>query len=124
VSGSATVLLTDTQGRLLAVSRGADTSDWGMPGGWLEPGEDPAQGAARELWEETGILVAPEHLEPIYRQAGCTTFTPRGPIYVPPTLYSEPFEGYVAWVEPSAIACASCTFGRTNGKMLRDLGLL
>ncbi|MGE7435781.1 MULTISPECIES: NUDIX hydrolase [Kitasatospora] len=27
---------------------------WTMPGGGIEPGESPAEGARRELWEETG----------------------------------------------------------------------
>lgn len=121
---SATVLIVRDDGKMLAVSRGQNTSDWGMPGGYLEPGETPAQGAARELWEEAGIQVAPEHLKPVYEQAGCVTFTPVGPLHVPAVLYSDPFEGYVSWVSPAAIAAPSCTFGRTNAKMLRDLRLL
>lgn len=28
---------------------------WGLPGGWLESGEDPADCALRELGEETGL---------------------------------------------------------------------
>lgn len=31
------------------------TAEWGIPGGWLEPGETPQQGALRELREETGL---------------------------------------------------------------------
>ncbi|GAB3269676.1 NUDIX domain-containing protein [Microbacterium sp. MEC084] len=30
---------------------------WSMPGGGLEPGEDPADAARREVWEETGYEV-------------------------------------------------------------------
>ncbi len=122
---SATVLLQNDQGQILAVSRGKDTRDWGMPGGWIEPDEDPAQAAARELYEETGIIVKPEDLRAIYFQAGCMTFTPDGPIQMPKgRLFSEPFEGYVDWVEPAAIACPACSFGPTNQRMLIDLGLL
>ena len=41
-------------------SHGART--WGLPGGWLNFGEDPAAGCARELEEETGMrcLMDPE----------------------------------------------------------------
>lgn len=35
---------------------------WGPPGGWLDRAEAPAAGARRELWEETGLEVEPEHL--------------------------------------------------------------
>jgi len=28
---------------------------WGMPGGDIDPGEDPADAVRRELWEETGF---------------------------------------------------------------------
>jgi 8-oxo-dGTP diphosphatase len=31
--------------------------DWDVPGGFLEPGEDPAGGAKREVLEETGLEV-------------------------------------------------------------------
>lgn len=40
------------------------------PGGHVEPGESDRQACARELSEETGLLVAPEHLRP----AGSLTF--------------------------------------------------
>ena len=31
---------------------------WGMPGGDINPGEDPADAVRRELWEETGFRAA------------------------------------------------------------------
>lgn len=34
---------------------------WELPGGGIEPGESPAEAAARELYEETGIVAAPTH---------------------------------------------------------------
>jgi ADP-ribose pyrophosphatase YjhB (NUDIX family) len=31
--------------------------NWGLPGGWIEPGEDPAEAVQRELEEELGLKV-------------------------------------------------------------------
>lgn len=44
-------------GRLLMGQRTAahGAGSWSFPGGHLEPGEHPAEGAARELAEETGL---------------------------------------------------------------------
>ena len=36
---------------------------WGLPGGWLEPGETPLDGVRRELREEIALDVEPEALE-------------------------------------------------------------
>jgi 8-oxo-dGTP diphosphatase len=35
---------------------------WGLPGGWLEPGEHPDAAIRREVMEETGLQVVPEGL--------------------------------------------------------------
>ena len=62
------------QGQMLLVA-GHDFSDathrWLFtPGGGIEAGESSAQAAARELAEETGIMVAPDRLSLLgYRQA-------------------------------------------------------
>jgi 8-oxo-dGTP pyrophosphatase MutT (NUDIX family) len=53
---SAAVAILDDQGRLL-VCLHADKNVWVMPGGLVEPAEQPADAAARETWEETGLLV-------------------------------------------------------------------
>ena len=72
---AARVLLVDAGGRLL-LFRGSDPAApeggtwWITPGGGLEPGESRAQGAARELREESGLVVEPERLgEPVLDRA-------------------------------------------------------
>ncbi|MEU2730473.1 NUDIX hydrolase [Streptomyces griseoviridis] len=49
---------------------------WHMPSGKLDQGESLPDGAARELYEETGITVAPVHLRLVqtvhHRQDACT----------------------------------------------------
>lgn len=70
---AARVLLVDAAGRTLLL-RGGDPARpdqrwWFTPGGGLRDGETPAQGAARELLEETGLRVDPVDLgEPIWHQ--------------------------------------------------------
>ncbi|MFE1318302.1 NUDIX hydrolase [Kitasatospora phosalacinea] len=52
------VVVRDGSGRVLTVRRKADDyfgGLWEIPGGSLEPDEDPLVGAARELAEETGL---------------------------------------------------------------------
>jgi ADP-ribose pyrophosphatase YjhB (NUDIX family) len=55
-TGDAAVI--DAAGRILLIRR-ADNGKWAMPGGALEVGETPAEGAAREAGEETGVRCAP-----------------------------------------------------------------
>jgi 8-oxo-dGTP diphosphatase len=45
---------------------------WAIPGGFMESGESLVEGAARELWEETGIRLPPEQLQ--FYMTGTITF--------------------------------------------------
>ena len=49
----------DRDGRILLVQRGRPPGEglWTVPGGRLEPGETLVQGVAREVREETGLIV-------------------------------------------------------------------
>jgi 8-oxo-dGTP pyrophosphatase MutT (NUDIX family) len=70
---AARVLLVDGADRTLLL-RGGDPARpglrwWFTPGGGLDDGETPAEGAARELFEETGLRVDPADLgEPVWHQ--------------------------------------------------------
>jgi len=58
---SVTAVVIDDADRVLLVQR-ADNGRWALVTGCLEPGEQPAAGAAREVEEETGVLVAAERI--------------------------------------------------------------
>ncbi|MFI7216672.1 NUDIX hydrolase [Micromonospora maritima] len=63
---AARVLLVDASDRVL-LFQGSDPARpdhryWFTPGGGLDPGETPAEGAARELAEETGLRLTPAEL--------------------------------------------------------------
>jgi 8-oxo-dGTP diphosphatase len=49
----------DGRGRLLMIRRAHEPAmgAWSLPGGRVEPGENPAQAAEREVREETGLEV-------------------------------------------------------------------
>lgn len=62
----------DSQGRILLVQR-VDDGLWAMPGGGLDVGETAAQGACREVWEETGLRVRATALVGVYDSRFCGT---------------------------------------------------
>lgn len=53
--GAGIVLFNDQGAVLLLRHVFHGNTPWGLPGGWLNRNEDPADGALRELYEETGL---------------------------------------------------------------------
>jgi 8-oxo-dGTP diphosphatase len=49
-------------GRVLLVKPWLGTGQWDLPGGGVHKGEDLAKAAARELREETGVIIKPNEL--------------------------------------------------------------
>ena len=58
---SATAVVLDDSGRVL-LGRRSDTGTWDLPGGIVDPAEQPADAAIREVFEETGVVAVPERL--------------------------------------------------------------
>ncbi|WP_052423107.1 NUDIX domain-containing protein [Nonomuraea candida] len=59
---SAFAFVSDGLGRTLMTCVDREGRGWDIPGGHLEPGEGPAEAAARELYEETGLRLPPSAL--------------------------------------------------------------
>lgn len=62
---SVAVMIVDAAGRLLLV-RNRDDGLWQTVGGGMDPGEEPADAAVREAFEETGLLVEPTSVIGVY----------------------------------------------------------
>ena len=58
---TAAVVVLGGEGHVL-LGRRTDTGRWALPGGIIDPAEQPADAAVRECFEETGVMVVPEAL--------------------------------------------------------------
>lgn len=113
----AAFVLTLRNGRILAVSRGWPAVDYALPGGYLDPGEDAAVAAIRELYEETGLRAGRFiELRTTPGRDGCRTtfYAPR----VRGQLRSSP-EGRAVWADPEVLLAGP--FGAEVSAALRAL---
>lgn len=61
--GAAAVVLRELDGRPhVLLHQRSDTGRWGLPGGMVEPGEEPSECIVREVAEETGVTAVLERL--------------------------------------------------------------
>lgn len=66
---TAFAVVRDGVGRVLLVRR-ADTGDWELPGGRLDPGESVLQAVRREVAEESGVTIAVTGISGLYSDPG------------------------------------------------------
>lgn len=121
--------LIERQGRILAVSRGRNPFNWGLPGGSVEPSEPVEHAAARELREETGVALGPQaSLRQLAEGPSFThyvhIFGVEGELMFPDTMCSIPFEGYVAWLKPQDMVLPTCRFADFQHELFTKLGIL
>lgn len=57
----ASVVVVNEAGEILLLRR-ADTGDWSVPAGAIDPGEQPADAAIREAYEEAGVKIELDRL--------------------------------------------------------------
>jgi 8-oxo-dGTP pyrophosphatase MutT (NUDIX family) len=50
----------------ILLQRRSDDGQWGLPGGAMEPGEEPAEAVVREVWEETALQIVPDRIVGVY----------------------------------------------------------
>ncbi|MCU0668756.1 MAG: NUDIX domain-containing protein, partial [Myxococcota bacterium] len=65
LSVSAVVWRSEARRDLLLMQR-SDNAQWGLPGGYVEPGESVETAAAREVYEETGVRIEVGRLVGVY----------------------------------------------------------
>jgi 8-oxo-dGTP pyrophosphatase MutT (NUDIX family) len=69
----------DATGRLL-LARRADTLNWELPGGLVEPGESAVDATVREVAEETGVWIEITSLSGVYTDPGHVMVYPDGEV--------------------------------------------
>ena len=60
------VVWRDDQRRQFLLMQRSDNGHWGLPGGYVEPGESVSEAAAREVFEETGVEIQLGRLIGVY----------------------------------------------------------
>lgn len=87
IKSAVCLIIESTSGRYFAVSRRNDTTQWGFPGGKVDPGESHDEAIIRETWEEIGFNVKKDKIVPIY--SGLCRGKDGNDFWVTTYLYSE-----------------------------------
>lgn len=81
---------------------------WELPGGKIESGEVPELALCREIHEELGLVIVPEHLTPLtFASHAYPTFHLLMPVWEATAFEGTPLaregQGAVAWVDGHAL---------------------
>lgn len=115
---AAGVLAFDDRGRVLAVARGTDLADWGLPFGLCEPGERPEQAARRETLEETGMDAVDLRYVFAAQAGDCWAITFLAKVSGEPRASDE---GEAAWVERELLTRSTSSFAQYNRALFAHL---
>ena len=103
--------------KVLAVSRGDNLQDLNMPGGHVEPGEDPEDAAIRELWEETGLKA--DEIYPVYTRVNKGYLVTAFRVTSYHGKLSPSNEGVPSWEDPETVKQGK--FGEYFSDMLKNI---
>jgi len=115
---AAVCLITAKDGKVLAVSRKNDPTDFGLPGGKVDELESPDAAAVRELKEETGLTAT--KLSQIFVRRDADGFTTTTFACEVTGEINTPEAGIVRWVKPEVLFTGS--FGAYNKELFKRLG--
>lgn len=66
----------------ILLERRIDDGKWGLPAGWMDVGESPAQFIEREIFEETNLVVVPEKVIGFYNRLAGDYQQPHASVHI------------------------------------------